>query len=91
MDSLLLTILAVWNCFHVESLLASNILSVFPLPYFSHFKTFQPLLEEIVGRGHNLTLLSSFSLDDSFQSNYTLINLEKYCRGEYRVQTDRQV
>lgn len=54
---------------------AENMLIVMPLPSPSHFTSFQPLFEELVLRGHNVTLLSPFALADHLREKYTLIDI----------------
>ncbi|XP_025193262.1 UDP-glucuronosyltransferase 2C1-like isoform X2 [Melanaphis sacchari] len=52
-----------------------NILAFLPAETKSHFMGFQPLLETLVTRGHNLTLVSPFSLSSSLP-HYTHIKVE---------------
>lgn len=68
---------------YLEVISCANILAAIPFNYHSHLKTFQPLLEEILKKGHSLTLLSSLPLElnSELQSNYTHINLMKYTAG----------
>lgn len=70
------------SCIHLEAVSGANILVVFPFPFRSHLIAYQPLLEEILKRGHNLTLLSSATIDlnPEFQQNFTLkeVKVEKY-------------
>lgn len=73
----LLSLCAVGVFTYVES---ANILVLEPLPARSHFKCFQPLLEKLIERGHNLTVMSGHSLNSQFESKYTHINTEKYFR-----------
>ncbi|XP_066150307.1 UDP-glucosyltransferase 2-like [Euwallacea fornicatus] len=40
----------------------ANILAIFPLPGFSHFVMFAPLMEELARRGHNVDVVSFFPL-----------------------------
>lgn len=41
----------------------------------SHIKSFQPLFEELVIRGHNVTLISGYRLKDNLKSNYTFVDV----------------
>jgi glucuronosyltransferase len=59
-------------------LFSKNILAVMPLTARSHFKSFQPLFEEIVKRGHNLTIISGYQLREDLRSNYTHINMKHH-------------
>lgn len=42
-----------------------NILAIFPHPGMSHWLFFRPIIEELVRRGHEVTLLSYFGLEDA--------------------------
>lgn len=55
-----------------------NILAFLPTETKSHFIGFQPLLETLVTRGHNLTLVSPFALGSSGipSLNYTHVKVE---------------
>lgn len=57
---------------------SANILVVIPVPAHSHLKSFQPLWEELVKRGHNLTLIAGHKLSNKFQYNYTFMDLKPY-------------
>lgn len=57
---------------------SANILVVIPVPAHSHLKSFQPLWEELVKRGHNLTLIAGHKLSNEFQYNYTFMDLKPY-------------
>lgn len=48
----------------------ANVLVFVPMPMKSHFRGFQPLFEELSRRGHNLTVASSFPLEQPV-ANYT--------------------
>lgn len=58
----------------------SNILAFLPTETKSHFNGFKPLLEELVIRGHNLTLVSPYPLSstavDGSQLIYKYIQVE---------------
>lgn len=43
---------------------SANILAFLPTLAKSHYMAFQPLLKELAVRGHNITVLSHFSLKD---------------------------
>ncbi|XP_025408855.1 UDP-glucuronosyltransferase 2B30-like isoform X2 [Sipha flava] len=59
---------------------SSNILAFLPTETRSHFNGFKPLLETLVARGHNLTLVSPFPLspvtDDGSPLLYTHVQVE---------------
>ncbi|XP_050524846.1 UDP-glycosyltransferase UGT5-like [Daktulosphaira vitifoliae] len=55
---------------------ASNILAFLPSETQSHFFGFTPLLKELVKKGHNLTLVSPYSLNNEFRNKYNYIHLE---------------
>lgn len=44
---------------------SANILAFLPTLAKSHYIAFQPLLKELAVRGHNITVLSHFSLKDA--------------------------
>ena len=56
----------------------ADILAVVPLSFASHFKSFQPLFEEIVEQGHNVTLISTFPLSGRLQAKYKWMDVRKY-------------
>lgn len=62
--------------FSWETVAGAKILAFYPFDSYSHFKAFQPLLEELLRKGHKLSLLSSMPLSDEFLKNYTHISLE---------------
>lgn len=70
--SLVILTTTTMNRHHVN---CENILIFMPLPARSHFKSFQPLFEELVKQGHNLTLVSGHSLSDNCQGKYEHINI----------------
>ncbi|CAH0561449.1 unnamed protein product [Brassicogethes aeneus] len=51
-----------------------NILTVFPHPGKSHFNVFQPLVKELARKGHNVTVISYFPLDEPMK-NYNDVAL----------------
>lgn len=53
---------------------SANILAFLPTLAKSHYMAFQPLLKELAVRGHNITVLSHFSLKDA-PSNYNHIDV----------------
>lgn len=61
---------------YIGGINGENILAVMPLPARSHFKSFQPLLEELVTRGHNLTLISGHKLAGNLQGKYRHIDVK---------------
>lgn len=60
----------------------SNILAFLPTEGKSHFFGFKPLLETLVNRGHNVTLVSPFSLDRT-KLPYRFVEVEKTLKGTY--------
>lgn len=58
--------------FYVRAIRSSNILVFIPSPWKSHILSFQPLFSELVNRGHNLTVVSKFAVQNPSQ-NYTQI------------------
>lgn len=66
------------DCYLLKETETANILVVMPLRPRSHFKSFQPLWEELVERGHNLTMIAGFKLNDKFQLNYTLVDVKSF-------------
>jgi len=46
----------------VNSSLSSNILAFLPSKARSHYGAFEPLLKELAEKGHNVTVLSPFSM-----------------------------
>lgn len=64
------------TCGLVEVTETANILVVMPIPARSHFKSFQPLWEALIERGHNLTIIAGHKLNERFQSKYTLVDIE---------------
>lgn len=59
-----------------------NILAFLPSDGNGHFFGFKPLLEKLVTRGHNVTLVSPYELDNVKQS-YQYIKVEKSPPGNY--------
>uniref|UniRef100_A0A2S2PG58 UDP-glucuronosyltransferase n=1 Tax=Schizaphis graminum TaxID=13262 RepID=A0A2S2PG58_SCHGA len=55
--------------------LAANILAFMPMPLKSHFGGFQPMLEELARRGHNVTVVSAFPLTGRRVPNYTDVDV----------------
>lgn len=55
---------------------AYKILGLFPHPGKSHFDVFRPLLKELAGRGHQVTVVSHFPLEKPVE-NYTDISLRE--------------
>ena len=76
-------------CCGIEITDGANILVMYPLPAHSHFKSFQPLFEELIKRGHNVTLISSHKLGDEFQSNYTLMDVKAYAHELSKLNVHR--
>lgn len=60
----------------VSHCLAANILAFLPTFARSHYGGFQPLLKELAVRGHNVTVLSHFSLKNP-PPNYHHIDVSK--------------
>lgn len=46
----------------VKNCLSSNILAFLPTKARSHYGAFEPLLKELAVRGHNMTVLSPFTM-----------------------------
>ncbi|XP_065217119.1 UDP-glycosyltransferase UGT4-like [Planococcus citri] len=69
----LVILTATTNLYHVY---CENILVFMPLPARSHFRSFQPLFEELIKRGHNITLVSGHTLSDNLQDRYEHINIK---------------
>lgn len=80
MELKLLIFAVIWVCKNVNLVDGANILAVLPLGFPSHFRAYRPLFEEIVQRGHNLTLISSFPLNNRFKSNYKFVNVKEYSK-----------
>lgn len=51
-----------------------RILVLLPYPYYSHFLVFQPLMEGLISKEHDLTIVSPYSLDSSSEF-YTHVDL----------------
>ncbi|VVC33306.1 UDP-glucuronosyl/UDP-glucosyltransferase [Cinara cedri] len=56
--------------FYVRAIRSSNILVFIPSPWKSHIISFQPLFSELANRGHNVTVVSKFSIQNP-PRNYT--------------------
>jgi len=59
----------------VNNGLSSNILAFLPSKARSHYGAFEPLLKELAERGHNMTVLSPFSMKNP-PSSYHHIPVE---------------
>lgn len=70
-------VLIFWPLLYLDRVCCANILMVQLARAKSHFRFIKPLAEEIIKRGHNLTLITPFHLSDQFQSNYSLISLKR--------------
>lgn len=57
------------------SVASYNILAIFPENTPSHFKTFEPILNELARKGHNMTVVSCFSSQEKSQ-NYIDITID---------------
>jgi len=55
-------ILSVGILITVHNSLSSNILAFLPSKAPSHYRAFEPLLKELAVRGHNVTVLSPFTM-----------------------------
>jgi len=62
--------------FYVSHCLSANILAFLPTFARSHYGGFQPLLKELAVRGHNVTVLSHFALNNP-PPNYHHIDVSK--------------
>ncbi|KAJ8932273.1 hypothetical protein NQ318_005625 [Aromia moschata] len=60
----------------VPSMRSYNILGVFPHPGKSHVDVFLPLMRGLANKGHNVTVISCFSLKDR-PSNYKEVGLDQ--------------
>lgn len=54
---------------------ASKVLLLLPFPGPSHFMMFKVFIEELVGRGHEVTSINAFPLKENLE-NYTEILIE---------------
>jgi len=59
-----ITILVILLNFYVRAIKSSNILVFVPSPWKSHITSFQPLFLELANRGHNVTVVSKFTVKD---------------------------
>lgn len=59
-----ITILVILLNFYVHAIKSSNILVFVPSPWKSHVIAFQPLFLELANRGHNVTVISKFTVKD---------------------------
>lgn len=59
-----------------------SILAFLPTEGKSHFMGFKPLLETLVSRGHNVTLVAPFALDGATRS-YRHVKVEKTLGGNF--------
>jgi hypothetical protein len=59
-----------------------SILAFLPTEGKSHFMGFKPLLENLVSRGHNVTLVAPFPLDGA-KRPYRHVKVEKTMGGNY--------
>lgn len=73
MKYILLVALILLNCTH--EIKSSNILVFVPSPWKSHIVSFQPLFLELAHRGHNVTVVSKFSVKEP-PLNYTQVILK---------------
>ncbi len=65
-------------CFSLSNFVkGSNILVLLPLPSRSHFISFQPLIQETILKGHNLTLVSGHRLSDDFETKYAHVDIKR--------------
>lgn len=55
-------IFAIISLIQINSCISSNILAFLPTKARSHYGAFEPLLKELAVRGHNMTVLSPFTL-----------------------------
>lgn len=72
-------------CYGLPDAQPSNILVFLPTETKSHFNGFKPLLEALVVRGHNLTLVSPFPIGPVAKNgstlSYTYVKVELGLRG----------
>lgn len=57
---------------------SSRILAIFPHPGKSHWAFFRPVVEELVARGHHVTLLSYFPLTPHLQNASHRMHVDEY-------------
>lgn len=74
------------RCYKLPVVRSYNVLVFLPTEARSHFNGFKPLLETLVARKHNLTLVSPYPLssimdDGSPLPHYTHIKVEKITDG----------
>lgn len=50
--------------FFIHTIRCSNILAFMPSPWKSHIISFQPLFLELASRGHNVTVVSKFTIEN---------------------------
>ncbi|CAH2090412.1 unnamed protein product [Euphydryas editha] len=75
-------------CTHFNPVHSLNILGVFPYQGKSHFFAFKPYIEELVARGHNVTVISVFPREKPMK-NYHDISLGdkvKILKDEFQLQ-----
>lgn len=85
-------VVAVVICVLAKCSSPASILAVIPTLSMSHFAVFDPLLVELVGRGHELLLVSGYPL--STMKNYSHINIKeakKYFNGSWSLDTLPQI
>lgn len=58
------SVLFVFIVLYISCCWSANILAFLPTFAKSHYGAFQPMLKELAVRGHNITVLSHFSLKD---------------------------
>ena len=76
-----LTYVALLFATFFEATHEARILGIFPLPGTSHMIASRALFEELAGRGHEVTVITSFKPDKPIP-NYRVIPLKKYTREE---------
>lgn len=64
------TIAIILLLFCIHTIRSSNILIFVPSPWKSHIVSFQPLFLELANRGHNVTVVTKFSVENP-PPNYT--------------------
>lgn len=85
MKSLVLVILFAFGSHTTDS---HRILGVFIHPAISHFRTFQPVLEELANRGHEVYVVSYFSSNNSPPNyhDFVLDNTDDILTGTGKVE-----
>lgn len=71
----LLIILISYN-FRNKIVIGENILAVLPVDSPSHMRSFTPLLEALIRNGHNVTVISIYSMGDGLHKQYRHVEVK---------------